>query len=467
MDVGFETIGNATLIVHDAGPVLVTDPWLVGSAYFGSWTLSHEIPAEQLESAKACPFVWVSHGHPDHLSPESLALLSGSGERRVLVPNHFGGRIAEDLRALGFDVHVLVDRVWTPLSPRVRVMCIPDVNQDAVLLVDVDGTLLVNLNDASDRGWGRFVRNVIRGYSKSFLLSLSGYGDADMINFFTEDGERLPPHAAQRTPVGQTIARQAEHYGVKYFVPFSSMHRYQRKDSLWAGEYTTTLADHARGFTSTTAELLPAFIRYDVAREQLTELRPRENVIVPKEPSEFGDHWSDPLQAEEVMALERYFRSIQHLGESLDFVTFRVGGREHPIRFHGRRFGRGVTFEAPRASLMAAVRHEVFDDLLIGNFMKTTLHGDFGQRGLYPDFSPYVAKYADNGRAKDAAQVHNYMAEYRRRDPLGFLQYELESRYLLPAQETGANVLRKVLGPQSPTFRVAKEVYWEARKRLF
>ena len=34
MDIGFETIGNATLIIHDSHPLLVTDPWITGSAYF-------------------------------------------------------------------------------------------------------------------------------------------------------------------------------------------------------------------------------------------------------------------------------------------------------------------------------------------------------------------------------------------------------------------------------------------------
>ena len=68
MELGFETIGNATLICHDNGPVLVTDPWTDGDAYFGSWTLSHEIPDEQRQSILDCPYVWLSHGHPDHLS---------------------------------------------------------------------------------------------------------------------------------------------------------------------------------------------------------------------------------------------------------------------------------------------------------------------------------------------------------------------------------------------------------------
>ena len=53
MDLGFETIGNATVIVHDRAPVLATDPWLRGSAYFGSWTLGWAIPPQQLEAVLA------------------------------------------------------------------------------------------------------------------------------------------------------------------------------------------------------------------------------------------------------------------------------------------------------------------------------------------------------------------------------------------------------------------------------
>ncbi|MGH8228842.1 MAG: hypothetical protein ACREU3_13240 [Steroidobacteraceae bacterium] len=60
---------------------------------------------------------------------------------------------------------------------------------------------------------------------------------------------------------------------------------------------------------------------------------------------------------------------------------------------------------------MAAVRHEIFDDLLIGNFVKATLHGDV--RSLYPHFTPYVAKYGDNGRAFTDAELGAYFQHYR------------------------------------------------------
>lgn len=463
MELGFETIGNATLICHDKEPVLVTDPWVDGHAYFGSWTLSHEIPPQQREHIQRCRYVWLSHGHPDHLSSESLEKLR---DKTVLVPNHFGSRIHDDLKAQGYTVQVLVDRVWTQLTPRIRVMCIPDMNQDAVLLVDIDGRLVVNLNDAGDRGWGRLVRKVISGYKETYLMALSGYGDADMINYFTEDGRRIPPHAAAKTPVGQTLARMTGLYGVRYFVPFSSMHKYQRADSIWASEYTTGLEDYARGFESKSCTLLPAFIQRDFLADDVVPINPPERDIKPVDPKQFGDDWSEQLEAGEARALEDYFLRVQHLGKALDFLRFRVGGKEHTITFRPKRLRKGITFEAPRNSLMTAVRYEIFDDLLIGNFMRTTLHGDFGEGRLYPDFSPYVAKYSDNGRARTRNELATYFAEYRRRDPVGFLRTQLDTHCVRPLQTQSAELLRTVLRPDSAAFRLAKEAYWKIRRAV-
>jgi hypothetical protein len=118
MDLGFETIGNACVIAHDKGPVLATDPWLMGSAYFGSWRLSHEVPREQFENVKRCKFLWLSHGHPDHLSLESLEHLR---DKTILLPDHHGGRIARDLAGLGFKVHTLACGQWFPISDRLRI----------------------------------------------------------------------------------------------------------------------------------------------------------------------------------------------------------------------------------------------------------------------------------------------------------------------------------------------------------
>ena len=136
---GFETIGNATLIAFDDTPTLVTDPWLSDAAYFGSWGLSFQIPQAQREHIQQCPYVWFSHGHPDHLNGASLPELSS---KTILLGDFVGGRIRRELEAQGFRVRVLPDRAWTRLSPRLEVLCITDYFQDSILLLRLGGRLV-------------------------------------------------------------------------------------------------------------------------------------------------------------------------------------------------------------------------------------------------------------------------------------------------------------------------------------
>jgi hypothetical protein len=106
----------------------------------------------------------------------------------------------------------------------------------------------------------------------------------------------------------------------------------------------------------------------------------------------------------------------------------------------------------PRGSLMTAVEYEVFDDLLIGNFMKTTLHGKWPRSGLYPDFSPFVAKYADNGRARTPEELAAYFTDYRRRAPVDYLRHRLEER--------SKDIVRGYVPAESGVFQATKKLYW-------
>lgn len=418
MDIGFDTIGNATLICYDKGPVLTTDPWLGASAYFGSWILKHPIPEEQLQAISECKFVWLSHGHPDHLHSAWLDQMVG---KTILLPDHVGRRIEGSLSEKGHVVKILPDRQWVALSDRIRVCCIADYNQDAVLLIDVNGRLLFNMNDAGDQGWAKSVKKIIRGYDTSFLLK--GSGLADMANFYDEDGDFMAPIIL---PSGPFLANLADSFGVTHFIPFSSNHYNQRSDSAWAEEYSTSYEDYRIGFSSEQCQILPPFIRYDCANDTFTEIAVTAIESIVEAPEKFGDDWSAPVDKGDFAKIERYFHSISHLFDFLDFINFRVGGQDHHISFNKEKFRRGVTFGAPRNSLMTCIEYEIFDDMLIGNFMKTTLHGKWSESKLYPEFGPYITKYADNGHAKYKIELRSYMEQYRRRAPLEFLMHRLE-----------------------------------------
>ena len=169
------------------------------------------------------------------------------------------------------------------------------------------------------------------------------------------------------------------------------------------------------------------------------------------DPKEFGDNWEDSLDSSDTKKVEQYIKKIESLKDFIDFVNFRVGGEDNTIELRTRNFKRGITFEVPRGSLMTTVKHEIFDDLLIGNFMKTTLHGDWHNNTLYPYFTPYVAKYADNGKAKTKTQLKNYLKQYRKKSPVEFIYHCFE--------RDSEELIRKYIGTNTKAFEWAKKFY--------
>ena len=237
------------------------------------------------------------------------------------------------------------------------------------------------------------------------------------------------------------------------------MHRFQRADSVWAQKYRINLSDYPIGFDSRTTELLPAFMRYDFTRGVVETLNPPENKSEPADPREFGDDWSEPLESSDREIITRYFKAISHLEDFLDFIRLRVGGKEHVVELAKSRFDRGLTFEAPRKSLITAIENEIFDDLLNGNFMKTTVHGREKRLLSGPDFIPYVAKYADNGLAKSKVELDAYFRQYMMRAPLAYLKHRIEKR--------STNFLRFSLEEDSPLFRLGVRTYFWAKGQGF
>ena len=59
---------------------------------------------EQLAAIRKSQYVWLSHGHPDHLHAESLEQLR---DKKILLPDHVGKRIFDGLSEQGFDVQTM------------------------------------------------------------------------------------------------------------------------------------------------------------------------------------------------------------------------------------------------------------------------------------------------------------------------------------------------------------------------
>ena len=442
----FETIGSAIVIAYDDRPILTTDAWIDGDAYFGSWGLDYEIPAAQMHAIRDAQYHWFSHGHPDHMNIASLPILT-KGE--FLLSDHYGNRIKRDLTAAGYRVRVLPDREWIQLSKGIRVYSIANRNQDSILLIDLNGRLLINQNDSPEFGESFRIRQMAKHFKEAYLLQLHGWGGADMLNLFDPSGYKLTSIAEKRRPIAPRSQTSARTMGATKVIPFSSFHRYQREDSAWANDLIPDLEDYRSHAMEGWPEILPAFVRVDCETDEVTSIDPPRSPHVIRKPEEFGDSWSDQLTAEDKGKIQQYFSARQALRKNFGFIEVSAGGSSVTVDLNRAKRDVGIRFECPRNSLMSCIENELFDDLLIGNYMRTTL---FNVEALYPHFTPYVAKYADNGGAKTLGELRAYSGHYFMRDPVAHAL-----RHFMNGSEM---VLRKALPEGSAMFRAAKRVYY-------
>ncbi len=422
---GFESFANAAVVIWDGDPLLSVDPWFAGNPFFGSWGHAFAVPEAQQTHARQARNLWISHGHPDHLHLPDLEQIEKDG-LQVWLPDHRGGRIANDLSSAGFDVRIMTDNTWYELSPRVRIMSLSDACQDAALVICMGDTLVMNLNDVMPRSfpWTPLLKKLSRTYARSFLLKKFTYRDAAMTHFFDEEGEPISLTVNEEY-VGRYASFWAKSVGATDVIPSASFHRYSRTDSHWANATVAPLDAYPKGFDSTRARLHPPFVSLDFDQDTRTEGLRGEPLTELFEPAVFGDHWSDDMEPADREKLDAYFRGIPSLEKHFDFMCIRFGNQEHTIEFKRRGFQKGFTFEAPRNSFMQAVEWEVFDDLLIANFMRTTLHGKWSEPKLYPGVMG-LTRYADNGRVRSPEALRAYLADYRRRAPTLYLRQAVE-----------------------------------------
>jgi hypothetical protein len=427
MRFGFETLGNATLAFQEDGrPVLATDPWLMGTCYFGSWGLDRPLTNEELALVQASEYIWISHGHPDHFHVPSLSLLRP--DQKILLPDHYSTDIKDYLARRGFSVQVMPYRVWKQLSPGIRVLCLDNENQDAILLIEAGDSLVVDLNDSPLCGDQRFIRDLVRKYDKkrTYAAALCS-NDADMFNVVDGSGQRIIDAPEQRKPgMVWALARIVEALGVGAYVSSASQHIYVRQDSVWANPYRVGWSDVVRYWTRPAIPIIEPFIKMNLDTGEYERKHPAQTSDVSQITAvNSDDDWNAGLTEPEWVTLTRFFHDIEILRPYLDYLDIGVAGETrriwiNPGARHKTASGlRGIAFHAPARSLMGAVKLGYFDAILIGNFMTTELRNTT----LYPHFSPIVAKLAGASGVKTFKAWRAFRRRYFRRNPIGYLEW--------------------------------------------
>ena len=246
-----------------------------------------------------------------------------------------------------------------------------------------------------------------------------------MTNFYDDRGERIEPDVRQDY-ISLILKYWCDILQPDYFIPFSHFHYFQRRDSCWANKYVETGLDFKSDVSLKKTEILPAFTRYDVSRDTATGLEPIRLDVAHRDPEDFEDNWSDDLTSDDTSVIETYFRRAELIHGDINFITVRAGKSETTVTLSDQRFRRGLLIETPRNSFCEALRHEVFDDILIGNFAKFHLVGDWHGPETYPYLQPALPRFVDNGRAYSKAKFAAYREHYRKSAPRDFAIHTLQ-----------------------------------------
>ncbi|WP_233708968.1 MBL fold metallo-hydrolase [Helicobacter baculiformis] len=103
----FRYLNHACLYFESAGLKIITDPWLLGSAFLTGWWHATPSSQEALECLQRSDVIYISHNHPDHLSPETLSLVS---KDKLFICANFASKSTEKaLKSLGFTRVITLD----------------------------------------------------------------------------------------------------------------------------------------------------------------------------------------------------------------------------------------------------------------------------------------------------------------------------------------------------------------------
>lgn len=312
-----ETLGHAALLIRDdAGkPLLMTDPWLLGSTYWRSWWLQNYPTPEQMAELANVKYAYITHEHMDHFHPPSIRKLGK--EPVYLSPALPQEQIANFLGEKGFNTKVLEPLKWHQLEKELSILSIPLPNDDSVLLMHTPTAFIVNFNDAKPRGYQvkritRYIEEHVKGKKK--VVFLSSYSPASIVNSFRRSSNMEVMSLRDKKSYVQYVSKMADAIGADYFIPFASQVIFYRSDSSWANEFKVAYKDLEEHWSAKNTQLCHPYSKIDLDTFEVT--------FIPEE-----DYYRDEEMINKKVALQ------QKQEESAEFTEKDVADLRKKLSF--------------------------------------------------------------------------------------------------------------------------------------
>lgn len=254
-----ELVGHAALRVQSGGRTLLTDPWLVGPvacrSEFHFPPLVHDLPALVAETDA----IYVSHVHPDHFHPPSLALFP------TTTPIYIGAyrrkTFRDALHGLGFPVVEVPFEEPTPIAGTDLTITVVEHDEidsaafdSAAVIAAPDFTVFENNDcfltpETYARVRARFaIDYAFLGYSPASFFPIA-------FELPAEEKARLLAAAAEQRYAAFVDA--ARHLEAGLSIPFASGARFLHPDALWKNVVFNSAVEAVR-------RLAPTGLRGDV-----------------------------------------------------------------------------------------------------------------------------------------------------------------------------------------------------------
>lgn len=226
-------VNHASFIIQTDEIKLISDPWIEGRVFNGSWDLLLETKF-QYEDFKDITHIWFSHEHPDHFFPPNLKKIPEDIRAKITVLFQWteDKKVVRFCENLGFkEVMELSPGEWLTLGANFKIVNESVSNDtDSWLFMDIHGKKLLNLNDCVFHK-SSALENIKQRFGKVDIL-FTQFSYASWVG--NPDDPASKKHAADEKL--ETIKEQIKIFEPEWVVPFASFVWFCAKENFHMNE---------------------------------------------------------------------------------------------------------------------------------------------------------------------------------------------------------------------------------------
>lgn len=226
-------LAHSSFLITCGSTRLLFDPWLKGPAYYKQWFLWP--PAAMQPEEIELDLILISHGHEDHLHPETLKSLNKSAH--IFFPFQWRAGIKSYLQHIGFR------KISEAISFRkyfVNDVAITYISYslESVIVIEYKNEVLVNINDALNSNHEtavKFILNEIKKRWNKITYLLSGWSGAgyfpNQVRYAGKDDEEIGRMREQY--FANNFFRFVHALSPAYALPFAPGFVLLKKNNQW------------------------------------------------------------------------------------------------------------------------------------------------------------------------------------------------------------------------------------------